>query len=177
MKAKTHGWLIVLIILCTLLYPRLDAASAPSESDVLEAYLRVFPGARSIGVIYSDSKHEETIQNLEKCAKEKNIGVIKLKIPSIKEFPSATRFMKDNVDTFWVPDDPLYSGNEAWTYFVMFCLRSGKKTVVFTENALTRGGLFYFTEKKEVMINKHILNAFGLKIEEKAGPVKYHEVE
>lgn len=173
MKTTTYLWLTIFIFLCILLYPNLDKASSPSQSDVLEAYLRVFPDVKGIGIIYSDAQKEKAIHKLEKIATAKKIKVIKARVPSVKEFPQALRDMKGRVDTFWVLDDPLFSLKEAWYYFVLFSLRNHIKTVVFTEKALASGGLFYYTDKKEVMINKKILEVLGLKVSEKAGPVRY----
>ena len=173
MKIKTYrGW-IIFVLFCAACYAISGKASFPTESEVLVAYLQAFPEVKSIGIIYSQPDMEDTIQKLTESAETKKVNVIKIRAPSIKEFPQALRDMKDKVDTFWVLDDPLYSMKEAWTYFIMFSLRNGIKTVVFSEKVLADGGLFFYTEKKEIMVNKRILDVNGFKVSEKAGPVKY----
>jgi hypothetical protein len=129
---------------------------------------------KSIGIIYSQPQYEETIGRLTESARGKEINVIKVKVPSIKEFSQTLGEMKGKVDTFWVIDESLFSVQEVWNYFMMFTFRHRIKTVVFTEKALALGGLFYYTEDKETMVNKRILDVLGCKVSEKAGPIKYY---
>ncbi len=174
--AASHFRLIVFLLSCLLVfYPVLNNVSSLSGNEVLDAYLRAFPDVKSIGVIYSEPKNEVLIKELERTAKAKKIEVLKVRAKSIKDFPDALRILKDDVDTFWVLDDQLFSMSEAWNYFIMISLRNRIKTVVFSEKALASGGLFYYTDKKEIMINRRIIGLLGLKVSEKAGPVKYFE--
>ena len=100
--------------------------------------------------------------------------MIKVKVPSLKEFSQRLGEIKGKVDTFWVIDESLFSVQEVWNYFMMFTFRHRIKTVVFTEKALSLGGLFYYTEDQEIMINKRILDVIECRVSEKAGPVKYY---
>jgi hypothetical protein len=171
MKERLIGWLGAALILSLML----AGAVTAGEAEALEAYLRVFPEVKSIGVLYSEPRHEEGIARLSEAAAKHKVGVIKVKVPSIKEFPGALQDMKGKADTLWVVDDQLYSLQEAWNFLVMFTLRNKIKTVVATEQALGVGGLFYYSPAKEVTVNKRILEVMGLTIAEKAGPVKYYE--
>ena len=174
MRSVTNGGRIVIVVLIGIFCSLLARAQSPSESEVLEAYLRVFPEVKAIGIVYSQADKEEGIQKLEELAKAKKVKVIKVRVPSLEGFPQALREMKEKVDTFWVLDDPLFSLKEAWSYFVMFTVRNGIKTVVFSEKSLASGGLFFYAENKEVLINKRILEVNGFKVSEKAGSIKYY---
>jgi hypothetical protein len=145
-----------------------------STGVVLEAFLKAFPDSRTIGVLYSEPQFEGAITELKAKAQERGIEVMPVKIGSIKEFPDQLQNMKGKADTLWVVDDPLYSLQEVWNFFIMFTLRNKIKTVVFTERALQYGGLFYFSPAQESMINKRILEAMGLTVSPEAGTVLYH---
>jgi hypothetical protein len=174
MKTMAFRLLIVLTVAGAIFCPAINKASAPVQGEVLDAYLRAFPEVKNIGIIYSQPKYEEIIVNLAESAGAKEVKVIKVKVPSIKEFSETLGDMKGKVDTFWVIDESLFTVQEVWNYFMMFTFRHRIKTVVFTENALALGGLFYYTEDKETMVNKRILDVLGCKVSEKAGPVKYY---
>jgi ABC-type uncharacterized transport system substrate-binding protein len=159
-------------LLCLL--PVAAAASLPSEKDILGLFSKIFPDTRSIGVIYSEDKHEQTVGIIREHAAKKKIEVKSLKVSSIKEFSEALNNLKGAVDTIWVLDDSLYSNMEVWKYFVMFTMRHRLKTIVHSEKALSLGGLFYCPDTSEVIINKRVLDLLGVKVKEGAGPVKYY---
>ena len=155
--------------------PAARPSASPSLGEALQAYLRVFPEVKNIGVIYSESKNEDPIKNLTQSAKEKNILVVPIKVSSIKEFPGACREAGSKADTVWVLEDSIYSVvPDAWSYFVLLAMRNRVKIVVPSEKALASGGLFYFSEEKEIVINLRILKVLGLKVSPEAGPVKYY---
>ncbi len=175
MKMIKHHRLILLLLLIMVLSTSPGTTDPPSIAEAFEAYLLAFPDVKNIGVIYSKAENEATIGELEDIAKSKNVGVIKFRSPTIKEFPKATRDLKDKVDTIWVIDDPIYSIHEAWSYFVFFTMRNRIKTVVSTEQALKECGLFYYTAEKEIVVNKKILGVLGLSVSSDAGPITYYE--
>jgi len=175
MRALAHRWRAVIVLLGVLIIcPTPDKASPSVENEALAAYLRIFPGVKNIGVIYSESRNEEPVKNLTQSAKQNNINLIKVKVSSIKEFPKACREVGAKVDTVWVFDDLIYTSvPDAWSYFILLTVRNSLKTVVHTEEALSSGGLFYYNAQKEIVINRRILKVMGLEVPEDAGPVKY----
>lgn len=125
-------------------------------------------------MIYSENSLDKSIRELETAAKARNIKVVKILSPSMKEFPGAVKQIKDQVDTIWVLDDPLYSVQDVWSFFIFFTIREKIKTVVSTEKGIKDCGLFYFSDTKEAVVNKRMLDILGLKVALDAGEVKYY---
>lgn len=169
-------WLGVLVLgLGLFLGSAVRPSAPPLLGEALQAYLRVFPEVKSIGVIYSEPKNEGPIKDLTQSAKEKNILVVPIKVASIKEFPGACREAGGKTDTVWVLEDSIYSVvPDAWSYFILLAMRNRVKIVVSSEKALASGGLFYYSEEKEIVINARILKLLGLQVPPEAGPVKYY---
>jgi len=165
---------VIILLLCSIFFPASGTTAPQSIEKTVEAYLRVFPDAKSIGVIYSQDALEKTVRQLETIAKARKIKVVSSRIPSIKEFPAAVKELKDQVDTFWVLDDPLYSSQEAWSFFIFFTIRNKLRTVVSTEKGLKDCGLFYFSGDKEAVVNKRMLDILGAKVSGNAGEVRYY---
>ncbi len=166
---------LIVLSMCSILVAAGGSAAPPPGDKTLESYLKVFPGVRSIGVIYSQTSLEPTIRQLESGAKTKNIKVVKVLSPTVKEFPAAVTALKNQVDTLWVLDDPLYSVQDVWAFFLFFTIRNQIKTIVSTEKALKEGGFFYFSEGREVILNKRMLDILGIKVSSLAGAVKFYE--
>lgn len=163
-----------MLVLCAGLLLFCGTAFAQDDRGAVAAYVSVFPDTKSIGIVYSDKSLEGRIDLIKKDAEEKKIKVIISHAPTIKEFPQALRDLKDKADTIWVLDDPLYSVADAWKYFILFTLRAQIKTVVPNEKSLSQGGLFFYTEEKEALINKRVLDIMGLKVESEGVPIKYY---
>jgi len=157
--------------------PIVDHASSPAPNEVLEAFLKAFPEAKNIGVIYSQSELEEAVKKLEESAVSKGVRVIKSRVSSIPEFSKSLSEMKGKVDTFWVIDESLFSIQEVWNYFINFNFRHQIKTVVFTEKSLSQGGLFYCPESEKIVINKRVMEMSGFKVSGEAGPVTYYSAK
>jgi ABC-type uncharacterized transport system substrate-binding protein len=169
-----HGW-IMAFILAAMIVPNPGITDSPATGEILEAYLKVFPDVKIIGVLYSRPEFEETVKDLEAGARARNVFVIKYKTPTIKDFPVALLDMRGKADTIWVLDDPIYSMSEAWSYFIVYTLRNRIRTVVSNEKALKDCGLFYYSPNKEIVVNKRMLYVLGLEVSEGAGKVKYYE--
>jgi len=174
LKIKAGSRWVILPWLCAIVYPASGTAATPVDKT-LEAYLKVFPETKSIGVIYSQASFEPSLKQLEAGAKAHNVKVVKVNCPGIKEFPAAITGIKDQVDTVWVPDDPLFALPDVWSFFLFFTIRNQLKTVVSTEKALKEGGLFYYSENKEAIINKRMLDIFGIKVSSLGGAVRFYE--
>ena len=71
MKTMTRRRLIIFLMAGVLFYPLMGRASTPVQSEVLDAYLKAFPEVKSIGVIYSQPRYEQTIVRLSESAKQK----------------------------------------------------------------------------------------------------------
>lgn len=163
--------LALLVLLCVV--PASAPATPPTETEVLDLYLKVFPDTKSIGVIYSEEKNEQSVRALEERGRELGIEVKSFKVSSIKEFSKALSYFKGLVDTIWVPDDGIYQSMEVWKYFVMFTMRHRIRSIVHSEKSLAMGGLFFSPEENEILINKRVLDMLGLEVPDGV-PVKYH---
>jgi len=175
MKNSVPKRCLMIVSLCLILVAAAGSAVPPKIDKSLETYLKVFPEVKSIGVIYSRADLEPAIRQLESGARAKKIKLVKISSPTIKEFPDAVTQIKDQVDTIWVLDDPLYSVQDVWAFFLFFTIRNNLKTVVSTGKALSEGGLFYYNDLQEVVINRRMLNLLRLKVSSNAGEIKYYE--
>jgi len=174
MKPPRYLIVTIALLLCQCLLPATALASLPSEKNILELFVRVFPDTKNIGIIYSEPKHEQTVKIIKQHAKELKIEAKSFKVSSIKEFSEALNELKGAVDTIWVLDDSLYSNMEVWKYFIMFTMRHRIKTIVHSEKALSLGGLFYCPDTTEVLVNRRVMDLIGVKAREDVAPVKYY---
>jgi len=166
---------IALIFLVLIFCP--DFSSAQKLEQTLSNLCKVFSGVEKVGIIYADSSFEKELKILEARAKELKITLIEKKVASIHEVPPNTRDLIGKIDTLMVVDDWIIKVPDAFNYIMLTALQNNWKTIVPREELLAKGGLFYTSEKGEIVVNKWIMQFLKLTPKEDSPKITFYGEE
>ncbi|GEM_PF-6722397 len=150
------------------------ASLEPDAENVLAGFHAIFPSAKSLAIIYSDTGSEAYVLKAETEAKKRNLAFKAVKIESFKDIPPSTRSLFGKIDTLWLVDDPMISQPDALNYLLLNSVQQQWKTIVLKDDWVRRGGLFHLTRGGEVVINKRILQFLKLTVPETKLKIRYY---
>ncbi len=103
--------------------------------------LEVLPATKTIGTLYNPDRTGNFIKEAVHAANTMGISLIKEKVQSTKEVPSALKNLRNKIDAFWmIPDITVYSP-ETIDFLLLFLLENQKPIISFSVKYVELGAL------------------------------------
>jgi hypothetical protein len=81
-------------------------SALPEPSQAIEAYIKIQPGLRRLGVFTVKHEKNPYLSELAAAAKPRGVEIISIELNSPGEFPSRLRDLAGKVDAFWLLPEP-----------------------------------------------------------------------
>ncbi|MDD5223325.1 MAG: ABC transporter substrate-binding protein [bacterium] len=86
--------------------------------DQLQAFKKILPRIRKIGVIYDPEQNRSTIAEAQAAAREIGLTLLEKRVSQTREIANAIKDLMYLVDAFWIIPDQTVISKESFQYFL-----------------------------------------------------------
>jgi putative ABC transport system substrate-binding protein len=138
------------VVYCAIPHPQrfaLDAAwMAGVKSDVdpaleVAALRQIVPGATSIGYLCAADADPDERRRARAAARAAGLTFVEAPITSAADLPGVARRLATEVQTLWMPADPLVATPEGFQFLLALSLQSRLPILAFTDALVRKGAL------------------------------------